>query len=125
MLSYIELKTGHSHRGPAWISRVERSRSGQTVYFNGRALKSLKGTGISSNYYDIETGEQFWISGVKRNGGDRHWAGGGKVLIDSAVVDEYLAFRGATLLDPARFEITRDIRPTDRDHFNRLENRGA
>ena len=33
MLKYIELKTGYSDDGPAWIGRVKMSRSGRTVYF--------------------------------------------------------------------------------------------
>ena len=39
MLKYIELKTGYNDNGPAWIGRVKVSKSGCTLYFNGRALK--------------------------------------------------------------------------------------
>lgn len=38
-IRYIELKTGFSNRGPAWIGKVEFSKSGQTIYFNGKAFK--------------------------------------------------------------------------------------
>jgi hypothetical protein len=38
MLKYIERKSGYRHNGPAWIRRVRSSRSGRTIYFNGRAL---------------------------------------------------------------------------------------
>ena len=38
----------------------------------------------------METGESFWVSGVKKNGEDRHWAGSGKVLIEAAAVSDYL-----------------------------------
>jgi len=31
---YIELKTGYSDNGPAWIGRVRYSKSGRTIYFN-------------------------------------------------------------------------------------------
>jgi len=34
------------------------------------------------NYYDLENRESYWISGVKKNGEDRHWAGGGKIKIE-------------------------------------------
>ena len=34
-IRYIELKTGFSDRGPAWIGKVVFSKSGQTIYFNG------------------------------------------------------------------------------------------
>ena len=54
MLRYIELKTGYDENGPAWIGRVRTSRSGQTVYFNGRALKR---DGLPGNYYDLESND--------------------------------------------------------------------
>jgi hypothetical protein len=38
----------------------------------------------------IETREEYWISGPKKNGEDRHWAGSGKVEIDEDVREEYL-----------------------------------
>ena len=70
-LRYIELKSGHSDNGPAWIGYVSLSKTGRTVYFNGRGLMKLKGQrrGESGgNYVDMETGESFWVSGVKKNG---------------------------------------------------------
>ena len=39
MLKYIELKSGYNDNGPAWIGRVQQSRTGRTVYFNGMALR--------------------------------------------------------------------------------------
>src|SRR5205085_4487342 len=82
ILRYIELKSGHSDNGPAWIAYVEKSKTGRTLYFNGRGLMKRKGQrrGESGgNYTDMETGESFWVSGVKMNGEDRHWTGSGKV----------------------------------------------
>ena len=55
---YIENKS-FSHHEPAWIGFVEFSKSGQTVYFNGKALKKLKNPGINANHIDIETGEEY------------------------------------------------------------------
>lgn len=46
MIKYIELKTGHNDSGPAWVARVKLSRSGRTVYFNGKALKRAHGGGV-------------------------------------------------------------------------------
>lgn len=51
---HIELKSGHGDSGPAWITRAELSKSGRTVYCNGRALKSLGGQGISGKDVVVE-----------------------------------------------------------------------
>jgi len=122
VLKYIELKTGYADNGPAWIGRVKRSKSGRTLYFNGRALKQGS-RGASGNYVDLKTGEVFWISGVKRNSEDRHWAGSGKVLIEAAAAEEYLAIAGLAELDKSRFEVTYDIQETHPAEFVALENR--
>src|SRR5258708_33343427 len=116
ILRYIELKSGHSDNGPAWIGYVTSSKTGRTLYFNGRGLMKLKGQrrGESGgNYVDMETGESFWVSGVKKNGGDRHLAGSGKVLIEAAAVSNYLDMIKAKTLDTSRYEITRSIVQTD------------
>jgi len=123
VLRYIELKSGHGDSGPAWIELVEMSRTGTTVYFDNRALKRLKGGGISGNFFDLESGEEFWISGVKKNGEDRHWAGSGRVLVERAAVEEYLAVRSVDVLDPRRYEITDAVKPSDVQRFKELENR--
>ena len=48
-LMYVELKSGFNHDGPAWIGFAGSSKSGATIYFDGKSFKSLKGTGISAN----------------------------------------------------------------------------
>ena len=64
-LKYIELKSGFSEKGTAWIGLVSFSKSGKTVYFNGKGFQSLGGTGVEGgNYYEIGTGNEYWISGV-------------------------------------------------------------
>jgi hypothetical protein len=123
VLRYIELKSGHGDSGPAWIASVIISRSHSTIYFNDRALKRLKGGGISGNYVDLESEEEFWVSGVKKNGEDRHWAGSGRVLVERAVVDEYLAVRGLDVLDSRQYEVTDAVKPSDVQRFRELENR--
>src|SRR4051794_22877940 len=98
ILKYVELKTGQADKGPAWIARVTLSRSGTTVYFNGKALRRARKGGVSGNHFDVETGEEYWVSGVKKDGTDRHWAGSGKVAIEASVVREYLDIIGADVL---------------------------
>jgi hypothetical protein len=70
-LRYVELKSGHSDNGLAWIGYVTQSKSGRTLYFNGRGLMKLKGQrrgDSGGNYIGMETGESFWVSGVKGTG---------------------------------------------------------
>ena len=118
---YIELKSGYSDDGPAWIGKVRYSKTGQTVYFNNKGFQRY--AGISGNYIDVETGEEYWISGVKKNGEDRHWAGSGKVLIDRKIISKYLAITGQKCIDDRKFEIVDipDIFPVDR--INEVVNR--
>lgn len=125
ILRYIELKSGHSDNGPAWIAYVTQSKSGRTLYFNGRGLMKLKGQRRGEeggNYIDIETRESFWISGVKKNGQDRHWAGSGKVLIEAAAVSDYLDTIKAKETDTSRCEITTSIVQTDIVRLSKLAN---
>jgi len=120
MLRYIELKSGHNDSGPAWIARVKVSRSGRTVYFNGKALKRASGAG--GNHFDIENGQEYWISGIKKNGLDRHWAGSGFVAIEAAAVPEYLRLVGATQLDRSKFKVVEGLEEPDPSKFHDLEN---
>ena len=85
----VELKSGSSDSGPAWIGWVRFSKSGRSLYYRGRTLQRIRGGGVSGNHVDVETGEEFWVSGVKKNGQDRHWAGSGPVDIEPDALDEY------------------------------------
>ncbi|MCL2848320.1 MAG: mannose-1-phosphate guanylyltransferase [Firmicutes bacterium] len=92
-IRYIELKTGYADNGPAWIGKVKLSKTGRTIYFNDKAFsKSLdrRYVGDIGNHFDIETGEIYWISCVKKDRTDRHWAGSGTITIQKSVVDDYL-----------------------------------
>jgi hypothetical protein len=86
-IMYVELKSGND-RGPAWIGRVRTSKTGRTVYYRGRTLRRHQG--VAGNHIDVDSGEEFWVSGIKKDGTDRHWAGSGPVEIDPDVLDEYL-----------------------------------
>ena len=85
-------------------------------------LKGQRRGESGGNYIDMETGESFWVSGVKLNGQDRHWAGSGKVLIEAAAVTEYLATIKAKTLDTLRCVVTNSIRQTDIERLSRLAN---
>jgi hypothetical protein len=94
-IMYIELKSGpegNNDRGAAWIGRVRFSKTGRTLYYRGKRLRSSKGYASRhpyANYFDLDTQEDYWVSGCKKNGEDRHWAGSGKVLVDEDVREEY------------------------------------
>jgi len=66
---YIEDKSG-SLTGPCRIGLVRFSKTGATLYYGDRAFKSLTGSGFKANYFDVETGEHYWISGPRRDGAD-------------------------------------------------------
>ena len=74
------------------------SKSGRTIYLGGLALTPCTttvrsngrgGAGTYGNWMNRDTQVEYWVSGPKRNGQDRHWAGAGQVEIDADVVDEY------------------------------------
>lgn len=115
---YVELKQGHF--GPAWIGYAHFSKTGNTVYFDNKVLG--KGKGIRGNYFDIENGDEYWVSGVKKNGQDRHWAGGGKILIDKAVVDDYLRIIDASELPKNKFIITELVNVPNKALSMEIEN---
>lgn len=88
-IMYVECKASGDHRGRARICRVRLSKSGRTIYLGGLVLQSQRGGGVFGNYVDSKTGLEYWVSSPKKNGEDRHWAGGGDVRIEQSVVDEY------------------------------------
>ena len=85
---YIESKAG-GLTGPGRIGRVSFSKSGATLYYGGKSFQSLKGRGFKSNYFDVETGEQYWISGPRRDGSDQLYATNIPVEVDEDVQEEY------------------------------------
>ena len=85
---YIECKAG-ALTGEARIGRVTSSKTGRTLYYRGQTFQSLKGAGFKSNYFAVDTGDDYWISGPKRRGGDRMYGSALPVEIDEDVRSEY------------------------------------
>jgi hypothetical protein len=85
---YIECKNDGLN-GSARIGRVTFSKTGSTIYYQGKSYQSLKGKGFKSNYFEVEAGEHYWISGPKKNGCDRLYGGSLPIEIDDDVRDEY------------------------------------
>ena len=86
---YIENKNGHINGISARIGWVTFSKSGLSVYYRGRTLKRLKGNGISGNHFDVETGEEYWVSGIKKRGSNSHWTEAVDIKIDEDAKEEY------------------------------------
>lgn len=68
-IMYIEDKSG-GLTGPCRIGRVGFSKTGATLYYGGRSFQGLKGSSAKANFFDTKTGEEFWISGPRRDGAD-------------------------------------------------------
>jgi len=96
-LMYIEPKSGHDHNGPRENRLGTFSKTGRSIYSSGKRFERLQGRGISGNYFDVDTGEEYWISGVKKQNTHRHWAGSGPIDIDVDAREEYESYiRGKT-----------------------------
>jgi hypothetical protein len=85
---YIECKD-NTLDGLARIGRVEFTRTGATLRYKGTSFQSMKGNGFKSNYFELETGKEFWISGPRRDGLDRLYGNSIPVEIDEDVREEY------------------------------------
>jgi len=86
---YIENKEGDIDGVAARIGWVEFSKSGRSVYYRGKTLIRAKGGGIRGNHFDEESGEEYWVSGIKKRGSNSHWAETVNIEIDSDAVEEY------------------------------------
>ena len=87
-IMFIEYK-GDGLEGPARIGRVYYSKSGKSLYYNGKCFQTLSGSGFKSNYFDVDTGEEYWISGPRKDQNDRLYGGNKGVEIDDDVQEEY------------------------------------
>ncbi len=83
---YIERK-GDGIVGPARIGRVTYSKTGSSLRYKGRRFRTLNGAGFKANYLDIETREDYWISGCRKDGADALYST--TVEIDEDVREEY------------------------------------
>lgn len=68
-IMYIEPGGGLAGAGGR-IVLVTFSQTGKTLRYGGVTFRSLHGKGYKANYYNIETGERYWISGPRRDGND-------------------------------------------------------
>ncbi len=54
--------------GPARIGWVEVKEKGKRLEYQNQVLRSIRGQGNKTNYFDMETREEYWISGCRKDG---------------------------------------------------------
>jgi len=90
---YVENKDGDIDGHTARIGWVSFSKTGKSIYYRGRSLQRLTGGGIRGNYFCGDTGDEYWVSGIKKRGTNAHWAEPVEIHIDDDAKDEYEAIR--------------------------------
>jgi hypothetical protein len=89
-IMYIENKSGENDLiGEVRIGRVTFSKTGKSIHYNGKTFQTLSGRGFKANYFDVETGEHYWISGCKKDGSDRLYGERLPIHIDEDAREEY------------------------------------
>ncbi|MEJ2008570.1 MAG: 1-deoxy-D-xylulose-5-phosphate synthase [Acidobacteriota bacterium] len=83
---WIEYK-GQNIVGPARIGWVTVKDRGKRIDYRGRSFRTLAGAGFKANFYDVETGERYWISGCRKDGRDALY--NTDVEIDEDALEEY------------------------------------
>ena len=91
---YVENKEGGIDGADARIGWVSFSKTGRPIDYRGKSLKRLKGGGVSGNYFDEDTGEEYWVSGIKKRGSNAHWAESPKIEVDPDAEQEYQRLLG-------------------------------
>jgi hypothetical protein len=90
---FVQLKTGHgTDLGPCWISRVRFSKTWRTAYWHGRTLRRWPGM-FDANFFDVDTQEEFWLSGPHRDRQDTRYSNATPV-VDEDVRGDYERFLG-------------------------------
>lgn len=85
-LKYVERKTDGLH-GIGRVAHVEHSKTGKTLYFDGKTLVRLSGFALKANYFDKATFEEYWVSNPSQDGNDSLFPA--EVFIDEDVREIY------------------------------------
>lgn len=86
-IMWVENKNGDGIVGSVRIGRVTYSKSGKSVYYKGKRLETLSGKGFKANYFEVSSGDYYWISGCRKDGKDALY--NTNVEIDDDVRVEY------------------------------------
>lgn len=84
---WIEHKQGDGLVGPARIGWAVVKDRGKRIDYGGRSFRTLSGHGFKANFYDVESGEHYWISGCRKDG--RNALYNTDVEIDKDALEEY------------------------------------
>lgn len=101
---------------------IKTSKTKKTIYFNESLFRKVI-MKLDQTNLDIENGDEYWISRLKKKESNRHWAGHEKIRIDRRAVNDYLALIEEKELPLNIFEIIdiEDVFPIER--INKLLNR--
>jgi len=83
---WIESKNG-GLAGPARIGWVAVKDRGKRLEYREKVFRSLNGRGFKSNFYDVATHKEYWISGCRKDGRDALYNTDAE--IDSDALHEY------------------------------------
>jgi hypothetical protein len=73
--------------GPARIGWAKVRDHGKRIDYRNQSFRSLRGAGFKANFYDIETREEYWITGCRMDG--RNALYNTDVEIDQEALEEY------------------------------------
>jgi hypothetical protein len=90
---YLENKDGLIEGAQARIGWVTFSKTGRTVRYAGRSLKAIGGRGVRGNFIDENSGEEFWVSGIRKRGSNAQANASTSVVVDDDARDEYERLR--------------------------------
>lgn len=87
---FVQLKSGYAlDEGPSWIALVKLNKTWKTATFHGRTLRRAQLA--DANFYDVENGDEYWISGPKRDRTDTRY-GHRTTLVEDDIAEVYDAF---------------------------------
>ncbi|PCI59400.1 MAG: 1-deoxy-D-xylulose-5-phosphate synthase [Kordiimonadales bacterium] len=85
-IMYLENKSD-GLEGPARIGRVFFSKSGNSLYYQNKMFQKI--AGFKANYEEVDSGDEYWISGPRKDQNDRLYGGNKDVQIDEDISSEY------------------------------------
>lgn len=99
---FVQLKSGYgADRGPAWISVVRFNRTWKTAYWQGKTLRRSPRL-FDGNFVDVETADEYWISGPHRDRADTRYSNVTPAVDDDARAAYEAFLSGAPLPGRAR-----------------------